>query len=57
MGIPIVTSIWRGLAYNADILKTIWGLTKPIYLTGEPEFIFNKTLFTSFQDMHMLRRI
>ena len=42
MGIPIVTSIWRGLAINDDILKTIWDLTKPIYLTGEPEFIFHK---------------
>tara|TARA_B100000686_G_C16784322_1_gene974133 strand:- start:1628 stop:2461 length:834 start_codon:yes stop_codon:yes gene_type:complete len=42
MGIPIVTSIWRGLANNDDILKTIWELTKPIYLTGEPEFIFYK---------------
>ena len=42
MGIPIVTSIWRGLANNTDILKTIWELTKPIYLSGEPEFIFHK---------------
>ena len=42
MGIPIVTSIWRGLASNDKILKNIWELTKPIYLTGQPEFIFHK---------------
>lgn len=37
MGIPLVTSIWRGLAGMGDSLKQVWALTKPIYATGLPE--------------------
>ena len=42
MGIPIVTSIWRGLADMDDSLLNVWNLTKPIFNNGEPEFIYNK---------------
>jgi len=37
MGIPLVTSIWRGLAGMGDSLSTVWNATKPIYLSGHPE--------------------
>ena len=42
MGIPIVTSIWRGLADMDGSLIKVWSLTKPIFQNGEPEFIYNK---------------
>ena len=31
MGIPLVTSIWRGLAGMEDSLHTVWNASKPIY--------------------------
>lgn len=37
MGIPLVTSIWRGLAGMADSLRPAWDAAKPIYESGEPE--------------------
>jgi len=35
MGIPLITSIWRGLADMGDALPTVWEATKPIYLSGQ----------------------
>jgi hypothetical protein len=37
MGIPLVTSIWRGLAGMDDSLRLAWDAAKPIYKSGEPE--------------------
>lgn len=37
MGIPLVTSIWRGLAGMGDGLSQAWYLAKPIYASGSPE--------------------
>jgi hypothetical protein len=37
MGIPLVTSIWRGLAGMDDSLRLAWAAAKPIYESGEPE--------------------
>src|SRR5579871_5734639 len=37
MGIPLVTSIWRGLAGMDDCLRLAWDAAKPIYKSGEPE--------------------
>lgn len=34
MGIPLITSIWRGLADMGDSLETVWQAAKPIYLSG-----------------------
>jgi hypothetical protein len=35
--IPLVTSIWRGLASMDDGLRLAWVAAKPIYESGEPE--------------------
>jgi hypothetical protein len=37
MGIPLITSIWRGLAGMGDSLETVWQAAKPIYLSGRTE--------------------
>jgi len=37
MGIPLVTSIWRGLADMDDSLHTVWNASKPIYASGHAE--------------------
>jgi hypothetical protein len=37
MQIPLVTSIWRGLAGMGDSLRLAWAAAKPIYENGEPE--------------------
>jgi hypothetical protein len=37
MGIPLITSIWRGLAGMGDSLPTVWRAAKPIYLSGHTE--------------------
>ena len=37
MGIPLITSIWRGLAEMDNALRTVWDATKPIYLSGHSE--------------------
>ena len=37
MGIPLVTSIWRGLAGMDDSLSQVWKLAKPLYANGAPE--------------------
>jgi hypothetical protein len=37
MRIPLVTSIWRGLAGIDDNLRSAWVAAKPIYESGEPE--------------------
>lgn len=36
MEIPLVTSIWRGLAGMDDGLSCVWTLAKPLYQTGLP---------------------
>jgi len=37
MGIPLVTSIWRGLAGMDDSLHTVWNASRPIYASGHAE--------------------
>jgi hypothetical protein len=37
IGIPLITSIWRGLAGMDDSLRPAWDAAKPIYESGEPE--------------------
>mgnify|MGYP001606103650 CR=1 FL=1 len=37
MGIPLVTSIWRGLAGVEGALPAVWRAVKPLYRTGAPE--------------------
>jgi hypothetical protein len=37
MDIPLVTSIWRGLAGMDNSLRLVWDAAKPIYESGEPE--------------------
>ena len=37
MRIPLVTSIWRGLAGMGDSLRLAWAVAKPISESGEPE--------------------
>ena len=37
MGIPLITSIWRGLAGMEGDLTRVWQEAKPIYLSGHPE--------------------
>lgn len=37
MAIPLVTSIWRGLAGMDDSLAQVWRLAKPLYLSRMPE--------------------
>ena len=44
MGIPILTSIWRGLAGMDDSLQTVWDAAKPIYLSGHPENALTRVL-------------
>jgi hypothetical protein len=44
MNIPLITSIWRGLASMEHSLEDVWALTKPIYLSGTPELAFNKMM-------------
>ena len=35
--IPLVISIWRGVAGMGDSLRLAWAAAKPIYESGEPE--------------------
>ena len=44
MNIPLITSIWRGLASMNNSLEEVWTLTKPIYLSGAPELALNKMI-------------
>ncbi len=37
MGIPLVTSIWRGLAGMDQSLDQVWTLVRPIHASGLPE--------------------
>jgi hypothetical protein len=37
MGIPLVTSIWRGLAGMHGSLRLAWNAAKPIHESGVPE--------------------
>ena len=37
MDIPLITSIWRGLAEVDDSLEKIWTIARPIYETQNPE--------------------
>lgn len=36
MGIPLVTSIWRGLAGMGESLAAVWELARPIHASGLP---------------------
>ena len=44
MNIPLITSIWRGLAGMNNSLEEVWTLTKPIYLSGTPELALTKMI-------------
>ena len=44
MGIPLITSIWRGLAGMENNLLVVWNLTKPIYQSREPARILVKMI-------------
>ena len=44
MGIPLITSIWRGLAGMENNLPEVWNLTKPIYQSREPAKILVKMI-------------
>lgn len=44
MGIPLVTSIWRGLADMGDSLHTVWSAAKPIYLSGHVEVALGRVV-------------
>ena len=44
MNIPLITSIWRGLASMDNSLEDIWTLTKPIYVSGTPELALNNMI-------------
>ena len=44
MGIPLVTSIWRGLAGMGDSLSQAWYLAKPIYASGLPEHALSRVV-------------
>ena len=48
MGIPLNTSIWRGLAGMNNNLPKVWRLAKPIYKSGKPE----KTLFEMVEKLN-----
>src|SRR5258707_13320084 len=37
MNIPVVTSIWQGLAGMGDVLRQAWSGSKPIFEAAEPE--------------------
>ena len=44
MGIPLLTSIWRGLAGMDASLPQVWALTKPIYASGLPEVALTRLI-------------
>ncbi|NIO40925.1 MAG: hypothetical protein GTO41_12545, partial [Burkholderiales bacterium] len=44
MGIPLITSIWRGLAGMGESLDTVWKATKPIYLSGHTELALARVI-------------
>ena len=44
MGIPLVTSIWRGLAGMDDSLHTVWNASKPIYACGHAELALGRVV-------------
>ncbi len=44
MRIPLVTSIWRGLAGMDDGLRLAWGRCEPIYGSGEPECALTRSV-------------
>ena len=49
MGIPLITSIWRGLAGMNNNLPKVWRLAKPIYKSGKPE----KALFEMVEKLNL----
>ena len=49
MGIPLITSIWRGLAGMNNNLPKVWRLAKPIYKSGKPE----KALFEMIEKLNL----
>jgi len=44
MSLPLVTSIWRGLAGMDDSLPRVWAATKPLFLSGLPEAALTRAL-------------
>ncbi|MBI1396889.1 MAG: hypothetical protein GC151_12990 [Betaproteobacteria bacterium] len=44
MGIPLVTSIWRGLAGMDDSLPRVWERMKPLYESGFPERALDRSI-------------
>ena len=44
MNIPIVTSIWRGLAGMDNGLEKVWLLAKPIYQNANPSAKLNEII-------------
>ncbi|HVY04662.1 MAG TPA: hypothetical protein VHB46_01675 [Burkholderiales bacterium] len=47
MGIPLVTSIWRGLAGMGNGLAEVWSLARPIYASGLPEAALARVVASS----------
>lgn len=43
-GIPLVTSIWRGLAGMGESLSQVWALAKPIYASGLPAHALERVI-------------
>ena len=56
MGIPLLTSIWRGLADMDDDLETVWRAAKPIYLNARPDqtlaSVIAKPIFLHHRNWH-----
>jgi len=46
MNIPLVTSIWRGLAGMENSLDKVWNMAKPIYQQENPEGKLNEIINT-----------
>jgi hypothetical protein len=44
MGLPLLTSIWRGLADMDDALPRVWSVAKPLYTTGGPERALDRVI-------------
>ena len=47
MDIPLITSIWRGLAGMDDSLRPVWDAAKPIYASREPERALARSITTA----------
>ena len=47
MDIPLITSIWRGLAGMDESLRPAWDAAKPIYASREPERALARSITTA----------